>query len=106
MGKVKQFAEMLEEIENIETERDIYKKELEKLKKEQEEKDDDRVMLEARCSWLVMELDAERKICRKLAEERDALQEENEKSKKLLLDFFRSKSDAWRFYLDISLIQF
>ena len=66
----------------------------EKLKKEQEEKDDDRVMLEARCSWLVMELDAERKICRKLAEERDALQEENEKSKKLLLDFFRSKSDA------------
>ena len=63
MGKVKQFAEMLEEIENIEMERDIYKKELEKLKKEQEEKDDDRVMLEARCSWLVMELDAERKIC-------------------------------------------
>ena len=52
------------------------------------------VMLEARCSWLVYELDAERKISRKLAEERDALQEENEKSKKLLLEFFRSKSDV------------
>ena len=30
----------------------------------------------------------------KLAEERDALQEENEKCKKMLLESFRSKSDA------------
>jgi hypothetical protein len=41
-----------------------------------------------------MELDAERKSCRKLVEERDALQEENEKSKKMFLELFRSKSDA------------
>lgn len=51
-------------------------------------------MLKSRCSWVVMELDAERKSCRKLVEERDALQEENEKSKKMFLELFRSKSDA------------
>ena len=85
---------MLEEIENIETERDIYKKELEKIKKEQEENEFTIEMLKSRCSWVVMELDAERKISKKLAEERDALQEENKKCKKMLLESFRSKSDA------------
>ena len=94
MGKMKQIAEMLEEIENIESERDIYKKELEKLKKEQEENEFTIEMLKSRCSWVVMELDAERKICRKLAEERDALQEANKQLKKDIRAVIRCPGDT------------
>ena len=49
---------------------------------------------EARYSWVVMELDAERKISRKLAEERDALQEENDQCKKNLLEVIRCPGDT------------
>ena len=38
-------------------------------------------------------------------EEIKRLEEENKKVKELFLELFRSKSDAWRCYLDMSLIQ-
>ena len=66
----------------------------EKLKKEQEENEFTIEMLKSRCSWVVMELDAERKISKKLAEERDALQEENEQCKKNLLEVIRCPGDT------------
>ena len=51
------------------------------------------------------QLEAMKKKEEEYKEEIKRLEEENKKVKELFLELFRSKSDAWRFYLDVSLIQ-
>ena len=101
MGKVKQFAEMLEDIENIESERDMYKatcdefaRLIKKLQEEVEELRKKNRELKTEVTYKTTKLHEWVAQNKELKEERDALQEENEKSKKMLLESFRSKSDA------------
>ena len=51
-----------------------------------------------------IQLEALKKTEEEYEEEIKRLEEENKKVEGLFLELFRSKSDAWRLYLDISLI--
>ena len=72
---MKQYAQMLDEIEHTEIERDMYKEECEKLKHE---------------------LELQKKLYEDLRLERDALQESDVAAKKLILELFLQNSqERW-----------
>ena len=73
MGKMKQIAQMLEDIEHIETERDMYKEECEKLK---------------------LELELQKKLYEDIRLDRDALNEDLREKTMLCLQLFM-KGDKW-----------